>query len=211
MKKITFSKYCASGFYGEKKCRCKRCCEKFDKFYNELDEKRDWIYSRVMSGESFIVENAKIIDFNSKSINFNKKINLFYTAKEDTKEKKLVSKYIDFKYIEKLKDYFVEELIGLNYVKKTTFEDFEKSIKNKENNNYFIKSNLSSHLNTEAITYVEFKNNKFVLATTVMDLNMNIIDVWTDNSSRKKRILFEDFEIKFLDLNYSISEIYIKC
>ena len=78
--KLTFSKYCCSGFYG-KNCRCKRCCTEQNKSYNELDEHRDWIYAQVMQGESFVVDKVKpMVTFeNSKPI-FGKEFRYIYTG-----------------------------------------------------------------------------------------------------------------------------------
>jgi len=79
--KVTFSKFCASGFYGENHCKCKRCCEKLNKPYDKTEEHKNWVYSRVMKGESFIVDDVQIIDFESEPIDFNKRVSMFYNGK----------------------------------------------------------------------------------------------------------------------------------
>lgn len=76
--KLTFSKYCCSGFYGQN-CRCKRCCTEQNKSYNELDEHRDWIYAQVMQGESFVVDKVKpMVTFENGKPIFGKEFKYIY-------------------------------------------------------------------------------------------------------------------------------------
>lgn len=56
--KITFSTYCASGFYGDE-CKCIKCCEKHGRKYDKVEEHKNYIYAQVMTGESFIVDGVK--------------------------------------------------------------------------------------------------------------------------------------------------------
>lgn len=81
--KLTFSKYCCSGFYGEK-CRCKRCCTEQNKPYNELDEHRDWVYAQVMQGEGFVIDNVKPkVSFDKDGeMQFGKTFKYVFTGKE---------------------------------------------------------------------------------------------------------------------------------
>lgn len=62
--KIVFSRYCASGFFGDN-CVCQKCCQIHNKPYDKEAEHKNWVYSQVMKGESFLVENVKpMVHFN---------------------------------------------------------------------------------------------------------------------------------------------------
>jgi hypothetical protein len=212
MIKMIFSKYCASGFYGEKKCRCKRCCEKFNKFYSEIDEKRDWIYSKVMKGKSFIVDNVSIIDLKSNPMNFDKRIKAFVEIKKskkinsDNEWSGLLGK-IDWNLLDKIKGYYEKELENVSEIKEINYEYFKELINSENDYKFFIKSQLNSHLNSEALTYLEFSKKVWKLSTSVKDLNMNIIDVWVD-ANRGKEYL-NKFNTKFIEVNNEINQIYL--
>lgn len=77
--KIVFSRFCASGFYGNN-CICQKCCQIQNKPYNELEEHKNWVYAQVMTGQSFIVDNVKpMVYFNKDGkIEFGKTFTYFF-------------------------------------------------------------------------------------------------------------------------------------
>lgn len=78
--KITFSKYCASGFYGDD-CKCIRCCKKFNREYNQVEEHKNWVYAKVMKGESFIIDGVKpMVYFHNNKPKFGMEFTYFYNG-----------------------------------------------------------------------------------------------------------------------------------
>lgn len=79
--RITFSRFCASGFYGDE-CKCVKCCEQHGRVYDEIEEHKNWVYAQVMRGESFIVENAKPTSYrdSKNNLRFGMKFNYFFKA-----------------------------------------------------------------------------------------------------------------------------------
>lgn len=87
--KIVFSQFCASGFYGDN-CICEKCCKIHNRPYNKVEEHKNWVYSRVMKGEAFLVDNVKpMVSFNeSGKMEFGKSFTYFYTGVKSLNSKK---------------------------------------------------------------------------------------------------------------------------
>ncbi len=87
--KIVFSQFCASGFYGNK-CICKKCCEIHNRPYDKVEEHKNWVYSRVMKGEAFIVDDVKpMVSFKEDGkMEFGKSFTYFYTGVKSLNSKK---------------------------------------------------------------------------------------------------------------------------
>ena len=87
--KIVFSRFCASGFYGDK-CICKKCCQIQNKPYDEIEEHKNWVYSQVMTGQSFIVDNVKpMVSFSDDGkMEFGKTFTYFFKGEISIGDKK---------------------------------------------------------------------------------------------------------------------------
>ena len=87
--KIVFSRFCASGFYGDE-CVCEKCCKIHNKPYDKEKEHKNWVYAKVMRGESFIVDDVKpMVSFdNNGKMEFGKTFTYFFKAeKSETSQK----------------------------------------------------------------------------------------------------------------------------
>lgn len=87
--KLVFSRFCASGFYGDN-CVCEKCCKIHNRPYDKAEEHKNWVYSRVMKGESFIVDDVKpMVSFSDDGkLEFGKTFTYFFKGEKSKTSQK---------------------------------------------------------------------------------------------------------------------------